>query len=77
MLLLKISCIIFSSVFCFAGLLILVSPTKYPVLQRAFVSEAVIRRETTEQGRRRAIRTQGLSAFAAGAFVAFLVWALM
>jgi hypothetical protein len=74
---LKVVCIIFSSVFCLVGLLIFVSPAKYPLLHRAFVSEAVIGRETTEQGKLRAIRMQGLMAFLAGAFVAFLVWALM
>ncbi len=74
---LKTVCIIFSSVFSLAGLLIFVSPAKYPVLHRGFVSEAVIRRETSEEGKRRAIRIQGLMAFSVGAFVAFLVWAPM
>jgi len=73
LLLLKILFIILSSVFCFVGLLLLASPSKYQGLS----NESVIRRETTERGKRLAIRVQGLMTLTVGAFFALLVWAVM
>jgi hypothetical protein len=77
LLLLKIFFIIFSSVFCIVGLLLLVSPSKYPALYAGFVNEWVSRRETTERGKRLAIRVQGLVTLTIGAFFALFVWAVM
>ncbi len=77
LLLLKIFFIIFSLLFILAGLLLLVSPAKYPGLVAGFVNESVIRRETTERGRRLTIRVYGLMALAVGAFFVLFTWAVM
>jgi len=72
-LLFKIFFIILSSVFCLLGLLLLVSPLKY----QGLASESVMRRETTERGKRLAVRMQGLATLTVGAFFALFVWAVM
>jgi len=39
--------------------------------------ETVIQRETTERGKRMAIRMQGLVAIVGGAFFALFIWAVL
>ncbi len=67
----------FSLVFTVVGFLMLVVPAKYPSLYAGFVRETVIRRETTELGKRLAIRMQGLMYIAGGAFFALFIWAVL
>ncbi len=55
----------------------LVSPAKYPSLYAGFVRQTVIRRETTELGKRLAIRMQGLIYITGGALFALFIWAVM
>ncbi len=77
LLLLKIFFIIFSSVFTIVGFLMLLAPTKYPSLYAGFVRKTVIRRETTELGKRLAIRMQGLIYLVGGAFFTLFIWAVL
>lgn len=74
---LRVLFIAFSVVFVTVGVLMLFIPNKYPNLYSGFFNSKVIRREATEQGKRMAIRTQGLIALACGLFLAFFVWALL
>jgi hypothetical protein len=76
-LLLKGLFLMFSSVFTIVGFLMLAAPAKYPGLYAGFVRETVIRRETTERGKRLAIRMQGLMYIAGGAFFALFIWAVL
>jgi hypothetical protein len=55
----------------------LFAPTKYPSLYAGFVRETVILRETTEPGKRLAIRMQELICLAGGAFFALFIWAVL
>jgi len=66
-----------SSFFTIVGLLMFVAPTKYPSLYAGFSSERVIQRETTEQGKRLAMRMQGLVALVCGVFFALFIWAVL
>jgi hypothetical protein len=69
--------IFFSALFTIVGFLMLVAPAKYPRLYAGLVRETVIRRETTELGKRLAIRMQGLIYIAGGAFFTFFIWAVL
>lgn len=69
--------VMFSSAFTIVGFLMLVAPAKYPSLYTGFLSATVIRRETTERGKRMATRMQGLTAITAGAFLALFIWAVL
>ena len=69
--------VFFSSVFTIVEFLMLVAPAKYPSLYAGFVRQTVIRRETTELGKRLAIRMQGLIYITGGALFALFIWAVM
>jgi len=69
--------IMFSSVFTTVGILMLLAPSKFPSLYAGFLRETVIQRETTERGKRMAIRMQGLVAIVGGAFFALFIWAVL
>jgi hypothetical protein len=69
--------ILFSSVFTIVGILMLVAPAKYPSLYAGFLRETVILRETTERGKRLAIRMDGLVYVTSGAFFALFIWAIL
>jgi len=66
----------FAILFGAVGFLMLVAPMKHPKLLAGFLNESVMRRQTTEQDKALAIRTQGLIALTAGAFFALFLWAL-
>jgi hypothetical protein len=58
------------------GFLMMIAPTRYPKLYVGFLSESMMRRETTERGRILAIRVSGLISLSTGAFFVLFVWAL-
>jgi len=73
-LLIKILFLFFSLAFMSVGSLMLAVPNKYPALYAGFLRESVTRREKTERGKELAIRVQGLTALAGGAFFALFLW---
>lgn len=73
----------FTILFVFFGLsgivlggLMLVAPTRYPKVYGGLLRDSVMLRQHTETDRIRAIRVQGLIAFASGTFFLFFLWAL-
>jgi len=66
--------IFFGAVSMVVGFLMLVAPGKYSYF--GFLNGRMMERETTERGKRLAIRTQGFGMFALGTLIAcaFYIW---
>ena len=61
---------------CSIGTLMLLAPSRYPMVYEGFLRANVTRRQHTERDRILAIRVQGLIALTVGAFFALFVWAV-